>query len=88
MTFDLIYFAHLIQHSPVNSPKILELSGVGNPHILSDIGIDVNIDLPGVGENMQDHTALLTTFELQPDAPVDSFDVFDDQAHRKLAEET
>ncbi len=39
----------------VNSPQILQLSGVGNGKELSALGIDVVHDLPGVGENMQDH---------------------------------
>jgi choline dehydrogenase len=37
------------------SPQLLQLSGVGNASELSALGIDVVADLPGVGENMQDH---------------------------------
>ncbi|MEX2617039.1 MAG: choline dehydrogenase [Alphaproteobacteria bacterium] len=37
------------------SPQILELSGVGNPERLQGLGIPVVHDLPGVGENLQDH---------------------------------
>lgn len=37
------------------SPKILELSGIGNAQILSKHNIEVISDLPGVGENLQDH---------------------------------
>jgi len=37
------------------SPQLLELSGVGNASELSSLGIDVVADLPGVGENLQDH---------------------------------
>jgi choline dehydrogenase len=37
------------------SPQLLHLSGVGNATELSDLGIDVVADLPGVGENLQDH---------------------------------
>jgi choline dehydrogenase len=37
------------------SPQLLELSGVGNATELSALGIDVVADLPGVGENLQDH---------------------------------
>lgn len=33
--------------------QLLELSGIGNRHILSEAGIDILIDLPGVGENYQ-----------------------------------
>lgn len=39
----------------INSPQLLQLSGVGNAGELSALGIDVVHDLPGVGENMQDH---------------------------------
>lgn len=39
----------------IQSPQLLELSGVGNPRILKDQGIDVVHALPGVGENLQDH---------------------------------
>lgn len=37
------------------SPQLLELSGVGNGTELSALGIPVVADLPGVGENLQDH---------------------------------
>jgi choline dehydrogenase len=37
------------------SPQLLQLSGVGAAGELRDLGIDVVADLPGVGENMQDH---------------------------------
>jgi choline dehydrogenase len=39
----------------INSPQLLQLSGVGNAQELSRLGIDVVHDLPGVGENLQDH---------------------------------
>jgi choline dehydrogenase len=39
----------------INSPQLLQLSGVGNAQELQQLGIDVVHDLPGVGENMQDH---------------------------------
>ncbi len=39
----------------INTPQLLELSGVGNAAELSALGIDVVADLPGVGENLQDH---------------------------------
>ncbi len=39
----------------INSPQLLQLSGVGNADELSRLGIDVVYDLPGVGENLQDH---------------------------------
>ncbi|MFC4013114.1 choline dehydrogenase [Nonomuraea purpurea] len=39
----------------INTPQLLQLSGVGPRTPLSDLGIDVVHDLPGVGENLQDH---------------------------------
>ncbi|WP_270886210.1 choline dehydrogenase [Pedococcus sp. 5OH_020] len=39
----------------INSPQLLQLSGVGNAEELSALGIDVVHHLPGVGENLQDH---------------------------------
>jgi choline dehydrogenase len=39
----------------INSPQLLQLSGVGNPDELSSLGIHVVEALPGVGENLQDH---------------------------------
>jgi choline dehydrogenase len=37
------------------SPQLLQLSGIGNAGELRALGVDVVADLPGVGENMQDH---------------------------------
>lgn len=48
------------------SPKILELSGIGQKDILEKAGIEPKIDLPGVGESLQDHLRIQTTYELQP----------------------
>ena len=48
----------------INSPKILELSGVGRPDLLSDLGIAVQHDLKGVGENLQDHLQLRTVYRI------------------------
>ena len=39
----------------IESPKLLEISGIGNAKLLSNYGINVINDLPGVGENLQDH---------------------------------
>lgn len=45
----------IISAGAYNSPKLLELSGIGNSELLGKLGIDVVADLPGVGENLQDH---------------------------------
>ena len=39
----------------INSPQLLQVSGAGNARELESLGIDVVADLPGVGENLQDH---------------------------------
>ncbi|HEY8169208.1 MAG TPA: choline dehydrogenase [Candidatus Limnocylindrales bacterium] len=39
----------------INTPQLLQLSGVGAPADLEPLGIPVVADLPGVGENLQDH---------------------------------
>jgi choline dehydrogenase len=45
----------LLCGGPINSPQLLKLSGVGPAAELRGFGIDVVRDLPGVGENLQDH---------------------------------
>ncbi|KAJ7087093.1 hypothetical protein C8R44DRAFT_820297 [Mycena epipterygia] len=42
----------VISGSALNTPKVLELSGVGDPAILGSLGIDVVVNLPGVGANL------------------------------------
>jgi choline dehydrogenase len=39
----------------INSPQLLQLSGIGNAGELEALGVSVVHDLPGVGENLQDH---------------------------------
>lgn len=48
----------------VNSPKLLEHSGIGNPEILRRHGIEVVHALPGVGENLREHFAALLKWQL------------------------
>ncbi len=46
----------------INSPKLLEMSGIGQSDRLSSLGIEPLHDLPGVGENLQDHLQIRTVF--------------------------
>ena len=46
------------------SPKILELSGIGNPQILTPLNIPVVLDNKNVGENLQDHLMTGVSFEV------------------------
>jgi choline dehydrogenase-like flavoprotein len=49
----------------VNSPHLLELSGIGEPERLRDLGIPVAAALPGVGENLQDHLQLRPVYRVE-----------------------
>lgn len=55
----------LLTSGAVNSPQLLELSGIGDGRRLQALGIDVVHDLRGVGENLQDHLQLRMTFRVQ-----------------------
>jgi choline dehydrogenase len=60
----------------INSPKLLMLSGVGEAKALRSLGIDVVENLPGVGQNLQDHVLVSgVVFKHKgkmPDRPADS----------------
>jgi choline dehydrogenase len=50
-----------------DSPKLLMLSGIGNKEQLQALGISVVVDLPGVGQNLQDHILVPVTYEATQD---------------------
>jgi len=47
----------ILSAGAINSPQLLELSGIGNEALLREQGIEVRHHLPGVGENFRDHVA-------------------------------
>ncbi|MFS8048194.1 GMC family oxidoreductase [Rhizobium sp. BR 314] len=55
----------ILSAGAINSPKILELSGVGRPELLRHIGIEVIHSLKAVGENLQDHLQIRTVFRIE-----------------------
>lgn len=57
----------------LGTPQILERSGVGNPELLKKLDIPVIADVPGVGENYQDHHLLLYPYKsnLDPEETLD-----------------
>lgn len=59
------------------SPKLLELSGIGAANILRNYDIPVAIDNPGVGENLQDHLMVGISFEVK-----DGVETLDDLARQ------
>lgn len=54
----------IVSAGSINSPQLLELSGIGQPDRLRDLGIDVRHALPGVGENLRDHFAPRTRWAI------------------------
>jgi len=55
----------ILSSGSVGSPKILELSGIGNPDILSKLGIDTYVESKNIGENLQDHLQLRVIYKLE-----------------------
>ena len=45
----------VVSAGSINSPQLLELSGIGQPDLLQGLGIEVRHELKGVGENLRDH---------------------------------
>ena len=54
----------IVSGGSVNSPQLLELSGIGQPERLRALGIGVRQALPGVGENLRDHYAPRTRWAI------------------------
>ncbi|KUJ07704.1 GMC oxidoreductase [Mollisia scopiformis] len=64
----------IISAGAINSPRILELSGIGGADLLQHLGIDVIVDNPHVGENLQNHVFTGLVFEASDD--VETLDAF------------
>ncbi|MBX4949894.1 FAD-binding protein [Rhizobium binae] len=54
----------ILSAGAVGSPQILQLSGIGPAGLLKRHGIEVVHDLPGVGENLQDHLQIRAVFKV------------------------
>jgi choline dehydrogenase len=54
----------ILSAGAIQSPQILQLSGVGPAKLLQELNIPVVHDLPGVGENLQDHLQFRLIYEL------------------------
>ena len=55
----------------IDSPRLLQLSGIGPSAVLGAAGVDVRVDLPGVGENLMDHAEGIVVWEVaEPPSPV------------------
>ena len=49
----------------INSPQLLQLSGIGPAALLREHGVDMVHDLPGVGANLQDHLQIRSVYKVQ-----------------------
>jgi len=54
-----------------NSPQVLQRSGVGSRELLSSLGVDNIVDLPGVGEHLLDHVSSMIALDTGRQAPAD-----------------
>ncbi|KAF8516786.1 alcohol oxidase [Gautieria morchelliformis] len=71
----------ILSAGSLQTPQLLELSGIGDRRILDATGIDTVIDLPGVGENLQDHANVPTIVEV--DKNVESLEILNDPVQLK-----
>jgi choline dehydrogenase len=60
----------ILASGAINSPQLLELSGVGDGERLRGLGIKVVGDLPEVGENLQDHLLTKTVYGTHPEQSI------------------
>lgn len=77
----------LFTTSSINSPHILELSGIGQSALISGLGIKPEIDLPGVGENVQEHIFATLVCELNPSTPHETLDLLLDPEYAAKAKD-
>ena len=71
----------ILSAGALQSPQLLQLSGIGPAALLQCHGIDVVRDLPGVGENMQDHLQIWLLFKCS--RPVTNNDVINSWSARQ-----
>ena len=56
--------AVIISAGAIASPKLLQLSGIGDAQVLNRMGIDCIADAPGTGKNLQEHTGIRYSFDV------------------------
>ncbi len=49
----------------IGSPHLLQVSGIGSRSHLESIGVQTQVELPGVGENLQDHLQIRTVYQVE-----------------------
>ncbi len=71
----------ILSGGAINSPHLLMLSGIGPSKHLKEHGVEVQVDLPGVGQNLQDHSCVILQYACKKSFPIHKVN----QPHRKLA---
>ena len=66
----------LVTSGAIGSPRLLMLSGIGPAEQLRSVGVEVHHDLPGVGQNLQDHLDLCVLCECSGRFSYDGMDKF------------
>jgi len=64
----------IVSAGAINSPRLLELSGFGDEKLLRRLGIDVVVDNPNIGENLQNHPMFTVTYEARDQEGFDTID--------------
>jgi choline dehydrogenase len=62
----------VVSSGPIGSPHLLQRSGIGPADVLRKAGIEVRHDLPGVGENLQDHAEVYIQFSCKEPVTLNS----------------
>ena len=62
----------ILSAGAIGSPHILQASGIGDPKHLAEFYVPVRQDLPGVGQNLQDHLQIRTIFKIKNARTVNS----------------
>ncbi len=60
----------ILSGGAINSPQLLMLSGIGPGDHLKTHGIETKIDLPGVGQNLQDHASVMLQYSCTRSFPI------------------
>ena len=53
----------------INTPQLLMLSGIGDPEALKSIDVPIQVALPGVGQNLQDHVSVILMYQRKEPGP-------------------
>ncbi|KAI0072987.1 alcohol oxidase [Panus rudis PR-1116 ss-1] len=70
----------ILSAGALKTPQILELSGFGQKEVLQKIGVPLVKELPGIGNNAQEHTFAGISWELKDDVELDTIDLLRDPA--------